>query len=163
MVLHPLMNIQVTSTPKSSGLHQKQISNKHVEYSIEVHAEAVTIPQIKETHYVTLQWSIMQNSFDSPLKVFEGGRHQVHFHYSFPRVSGSIKLDASGENFSPQLSIFKLKNCNTNEVEATFNLDVASYGNKMKLKGKSALIRKDKLESTDPTKSGQYLNVHIKM
>ena len=68
------MNIQVISSPKSPGL-AKQVGNRQVEYSIEVAVEAVTMPQIKETHYVTLQWNLLQNSFDSPLKVFEGGRH----------------------------------------------------------------------------------------
>jgi len=66
------MNTTVASAVKSPGA--KQVA-KHVGYSIEVYVEAVTLPQIKATHYVTLQWSIMQNSFDSPLKVFEGGKH----------------------------------------------------------------------------------------
>ena len=74
-----------------------------------------------------LTWNVKPKKntcFNSPVRKFDGDTHKVFIDHGYQRILGSIKHDEDG-SFPPKLTTFDLKNSETDEIIATFNLDLA--------------------------------------
>ena len=76
---------------------------------------------------MVLTWNVKpkkNTSFNSPVRTFDGDMHKVVIDHGYQRILGSIKHDEN-DYFLPKLTTFDLKNSETNEILATFNLDLS--------------------------------------
>jgi len=105
------------------------------EFLIEVFAKSITIPQVNEfsdIHKYQLTWNVIKRTFNTPIIPLHKSSNSITFNnHLFGKILAKMKLDPTGDKFHPKNTIFRLKDGETNENIAIFDMDLSVYTTKM--------------------------------